>query len=167
MGDLIELQALKAVYQDSHDLHTNPLRIGSIKGNIGHAEVAAGMFSTIKAVEMLKRRRFLPTGGTDVCPRSDFDWDSSNIKLCLESESFPPQKKVCIGVNSFGVGGAYAHLILTEYDRKEEVQNQNGTIPSMLNGEVAGGGDNARAPLIFSISAATAEHLDAHEKEVA
>jgi len=168
VGDLIELQALKAVYQDSHDLTTNPLRVGSIKGNIGHAEIAAGLFSTIKAVEMLNRRRFLPTGGTNMRPRSDFDWDKSNIKLCLESESFPPQKNVCISVNSFGVGGAYAHLILSEYDKTDEVQNhQNGMIPPMSNGELANGGDNSRVPLIFSISAATAEHLDAHENEVA
>ena len=166
MGDLIELQALKAVYQDSHDLQTNPLRVGSIKGNIGHAEIAAGLFSTIKAIEMLKRRQFLPTGGKNICPRSDFDWDGSNIKLCLERESFPPHKKVCISVNSFGVGGAYAHVILSEYDgQEEEMQVSDGMIPLMSNGEVIVG-DSFRMPLIFSISAATVEHLDAHERDV-
>jgi len=34
--------------QDSHELVTNPLRMASVKSNIGHAEVAAGMFSIIK-----------------------------------------------------------------------------------------------------------------------
>lgn len=103
VGDLIELEALGAVYKDSHDLETNPLRIGSVKGNLGHAEISAGLFSLIKAIEMIHRRKFLPTGGVNIRPRSDFDWDGSNMRLCLESESFPPESGVCISVNSFGV----------------------------------------------------------------
>lgn len=103
VGDLIELEALQAIYRDSHDMKKNPLRLGSVKGNIGHAEVAAGLFSVIKAIEMIRLRTFLPTGGVDIRPRSDFDWDGSNIRLCLESEPFPPERGVCIGVNSFGV----------------------------------------------------------------
>lgn len=103
VGDLIELEALRAIYRDSHDIKKNPLRVGSVKGNIGHAEIAAGLFSVIKAIEMIRRRTFLPTGGASIRPRSDFDWDGSNIRLCLESEPFPLERGVCISVNSFGV----------------------------------------------------------------
>lgn len=74
VGDLIELQALAEVYGASHDIHRNPLRVGSLKGNIGHAELAAGLMSLIKAVEMNRARTFFPTGGQHIRPRSDFDW---------------------------------------------------------------------------------------------
>jgi hypothetical protein len=38
-----------------------------------HAETAAGLFGVIKAIEMLRRRTYLPTGGLKK-PRTDFDW---------------------------------------------------------------------------------------------
>ncbi len=48
VGDVIEVDAVGAVFGESHDLKTNPIRIASVKSNIGHAEVAAGIFSVIK-----------------------------------------------------------------------------------------------------------------------
>jgi hypothetical protein len=38
-----------------------------------HSETAAGLFGVIKAIEMLRRRTYLPTGGLKK-PRTDFDW---------------------------------------------------------------------------------------------
>lgn len=170
VGDLIELTALKDVYKDSHNIDTNPLRVGSIKGNIGHAELAAGLFSTIKAIEMIKKRTFLPTGGENICARSDFDWIESNIKLCLESEPFPEDELVNIGVNSFGVGGSYAHVILSEHCSKR-VQRSADDIQALENGEILDcNGSLSRParsyPLIFSISAATSKHLEVLESDL-
>lgn len=154
VGDRIELEALADVYQDSHDILKNPLRVGSIKGNIGHAELAAGMFSMIKVIEMIRKRTFFPTGGNSISPRKDFDWDGSNIKLCLDNEPFPSDQPVYIGVNSFGVGGSYAHAIVTEYRGKENVVASEGF--GMPNS----------TPLLFTISAASAKHLVEYEKVI-
>ena len=48
MGDLTELQGVGEFFKDSHDFETHPLRIASVKGNIGHGEMSAGIFSVAK-----------------------------------------------------------------------------------------------------------------------
>lgn len=47
VGDLIELEAIGAVYGASRS-DGQPVRVASVKSNIGHAEMAAGIFSVIK-----------------------------------------------------------------------------------------------------------------------
>lgn len=150
VGDLVELEALGAVYGDSHDIQRNPLRVGSIKGNIGHAELAAGLFSLIKAVEMIRARTFFPTGGRDITPRADFDWAANSVQLCQEVEPFPPGEQCYIGVNSFGIGGSYAHTIITEYVGDSD----DDPVESMV------------CPLLLTLSAASERHLVLYEKQI-
>ncbi len=156
VGDLVELEALSDVYRNSHDIQRNPLRVGSLKGNIGHAELSAGMFSLIKAIEMIRKRRFFPTGGQNITPRKDFDWKGNNIKLCQESEAFPPGEQIYIGVNSFGVGGSYAHVVVTEY--KEDDGRMLKAADSLLH--------SALNRLLFTVSAASTRHLDQYEEDI-
>lgn len=151
VGDLIELEAVRDVYKDSHS--QNHLKIGSVKGNIGHAELAAGLFSVIKVIEMLREKKFLPSGGCDT-PRSDFDWNEANIQVCREIEEFPKDTKVHIGVNSFGVGGSYGHAILTNED-------EDSTSGVLDKGEALHG-----VLLPLQMSAATSAHLDAFENSI-
>lgn len=113
VGDVIELEAVGAVYGEAHTTH-NPLRVASIKSNIGHAEIAAGIFSLTKAVEMLRKRVFLPTAGVTK-PRSDFDWAGHNMRVQQTVEPFPNDKKVIIAVSSFGIGGSYGHCLVREW----------------------------------------------------
>ena len=161
VGDLIELEALSSVYKDSHDIRVNPLRVGSLKGNIGHAEVAAGMFSLIKASEMIRQRTFFPTGGRAITPRTDFDWEGNNIRLCLESEGFPVNEETFIGVNSFGVGGSYAHAVITEYTCEDDDASQI---------QILGASDSYFSsllrPLLLNISAASTRHLEKYEEDL-
>lgn len=63
---------------------------------------------------MLRRRTYLPTAGVRT-PRSDFDWSGHRMRVIQAEESFgdeattPP---VLMAVNSFGIGGSYAHVIV-------------------------------------------------------
>jgi len=115
VGDVIEVDAVGSVFGESHDLETNPIRIASVKSNIGHAEVAAGIFSVIKIVQMMKHRVFLPTAGVTT-PRTDYDWAANNMRVQQEMEPFPENgEPVVVGLSSFGIGGSYGHVVLEEY----------------------------------------------------
>jgi acyl transferase domain-containing protein/NADPH:quinone reductase-like Zn-dependent oxidoreductase/thioester reductase-like protein/acyl carrier protein len=156
VGDVIELQAIGDVFGDSHELRKNPLRIASVKSNIGHAEVAAGIFSVIKIVQMMKHRTFLPSAGV-TCPRKDFEWVKHNMVIQQECEPFPDNEPVTVGVNSFGIGGAYGHVVMQEYKKVEPVRRAVLTSASSLWALPAE--DAAAKGLVFPLSAVSMPHL--------
>jgi acyl transferase domain-containing protein/NADPH:quinone reductase-like Zn-dependent oxidoreductase/thioester reductase-like protein/acyl carrier protein len=156
VGDVIELQAIGDVFGDSHELRKNPLRIASVKSNIGHAEVAAGIFSVIKIVQMMKHRSFLPSAGV-TCPRKDFEWVKHNMVIQQECEPFPDNEPVTVGVNSFGIGGAYGHVVMQEYTGPEPVRRALLTSASSLWALPVE--DAAAKGLVFPLSAVSMPHL--------
>lgn len=58
-GDPQETGALAQVFSAGRSPET-PLRIGSIKTNVGHLEGASGIAGVIKGIMMLESRTFLP-----------------------------------------------------------------------------------------------------------
>ena len=116
-GDVIELESVGEYFADSHNDKSNPLRIASVKGNVGHCLIAAGIVSAIKCIQMMVNRQFYPTAGVEV-PRKDFDWKKHNIIPQQTVEDFPEDKQVIIGCSSFGVGGSIAHYVFAECDER-------------------------------------------------
>ncbi|EFA86658.1 putative polyketide synthase [Heterostelium album PN500] len=114
VGDPIEVTALSKVFSEHHT-NENPLKIGSIKANIGHLESGAGIASLIKVSLMLKNRKLVPNIKlTTLNPKIPFnDW---NIQVVTKVEDLPQtERPILMGINSFGIGGANCHLILEEY----------------------------------------------------
>ncbi|KAG2019088.1 hypothetical protein GB937_005379 [Aspergillus fischeri] len=105
-GDPIETGALARVFCADRN-SDKPLRIGSIKTNVGHLEGTSGVAGVIKAVLMLENRTFLPNRNfTSLNPRILLDeW---KLKACLP---YWPHR---VSVNSFGYGGSNAHVILED-----------------------------------------------------
>ncbi|EFA85171.1 polyketide synthase [Heterostelium album PN500] len=121
VGDPIEVKALADVFTDNHTPE-NPLKIGSIKSNIGHLESAAGIASFIKVSLMLKNRKLVPNIKlTKLNPKIPFK--ESNIQVVTEVEDLPNDRLVLMSVNSFGIGGTNCHIILQEY-RNNSFDNQ-------------------------------------------
>ncbi len=113
IGDPIEASALGAALGQMRDPADPPLLIGSVKSNIGHLEAGAGMAGLIKAVLSLHHGA-IPANLHFKKPNPRIPFDKLRLKVVdtptpLASNDGEP---VVVGVNSFGFGGANAHVAL-------------------------------------------------------
>ncbi|PAT36632.1 type I polyketide synthase [Vandammella animalimorsus] len=116
VGDPVESAAIGAVYGQGR---TQPLPIGSVKANLGHLEAASGMAGLIKAILALRHRALPPTPHLHTLnPHIDF----AALNLAPVRSATPlrqglaaQQRPLVAGVNSFGFGGANAHVLLQEF----------------------------------------------------
>lgn len=133
VGDPIEADALGAVFSEGRNGHNGQscakaCAIGSVKTNIGHLEAASGMAGLIKTVLALKHRQIPPTLHFQR-PNPAINLDELNLRVVTDLESFPSingdGKLITAGVNSFGFGGANAHVVLQEAPRRAVSINAN------------------------------------------
>ncbi|MEG4395134.1 non-ribosomal peptide synthetase/type I polyketide synthase [Microcoleus sp. BROC3] len=122
LGDPIEVKAIEAVYGQQRD-EDNPLVIGSVKTNIGHAEAASGIAGLIKVVLSMQNKYIPPhlhfkqlnphmtlDGIPAVIPTVGIEWKRSQSGRRLA------------GVSSFGFSGTNAHVVLEEAPVRARVQ---------------------------------------------
>jgi acyl transferase domain-containing protein/thioesterase domain-containing protein/acyl carrier protein len=113
LGDPIEVAALTQAFQATSD-KVGHCRIGSVKTNIGHLDTAAGVASLIKASMALYNHQMPPSLGFEK-PNPTIDFETSpfrvNDRLTDWPKSDHPRRA---GVNSLGVGGTNAHVVLQE-----------------------------------------------------
>lgn len=114
VGDPIETAAIGTVYGQGR---TRPLPIGSVKSNLGHLEPASGMAGVVKAVLALKNRALPPALHLHT-PNPHIDFRNLNLELVTEYKALTKGegKPLVAGVNSFGFGGANAHILLREFE---------------------------------------------------
>jgi acyl transferase domain-containing protein/NADPH:quinone reductase-like Zn-dependent oxidoreductase/surfactin synthase thioesterase subunit/NAD(P)-dependent dehydrogenase (short-subunit alcohol dehydrogenase family)/acyl carrier protein len=121
-GDPIEANAIGAVIGQSRAADDVCL-IGSIKTNIGHLECAAGIAGLVKLALTLKTRTIFPNlnyrGPNPVIPFEDLRLQVPTAPTVLKGT------RLFGGINSFGFGGANAHLVLES--PPEDAKNNAGT----------------------------------------
>ena len=115
VGDPIELDAVASVYGRGREAD-RPLLIGSVKTNIGHLESAAGVAGLIKAALVLKRG-LIPKHLHFHDPNPSFDWGRHPLRVTSTMMDWPRRggRPRLAGVNSFGITGTNAHLVVEEY----------------------------------------------------
>ncbi len=113
VGDPIEAHALAEALCSDRPADA-PLAIGSCKTNLGHLETAAGVAGLLKAMLVLKHR-LIPASLHFTVPSPHIDFDTLKLRVVTALEPFPATAgERLAGVNSFGFGGANAHVILAE-----------------------------------------------------
>ena len=119
VGDPIEINAVAAVYGKGRTAD-RPLLIGSVKTNVGHLESAAGVAGLIKAALVLKRG-VIPKHLHFRNPNPSLDWDRLPLQVTSSMMDLPqrPDRPRLAGVNSFGISGTNAHIVLEEYRAKD------------------------------------------------
>ncbi|WP_307800976.1 type I polyketide synthase [Actinomadura violacea] len=154
LGDPIEAQALLATYGRER-AEDRPLRLGSVKSNIGHTGAAAGAAGIIKTVLALRHRE-LPGSLHVDAPTPHVDWSAGRVELLTEKIPWPrngyPRRA---GVSAFGVSGTNVHVVLEEVDDAEAPAADGRAATPAIGGPA------------WTVSARTAEGLAAQAARLA
>ncbi len=138
IGDAVELAGLE---EASCKAPAGKVFIGSVKGNIGHLDAAAGIAGVIKTVLALTHRKIAPQVGFKQFHEESRRY-ADRFTVPVKAEDWQVNGCRMAGVSSFGLGGTNAHIVLQEH-----VQHATGKQPQYLG------------PLIFPLSATRESNL--------
>jgi acyl transferase domain-containing protein/acyl carrier protein len=109
LGDAIEIAALAQVF--GADRRKEPLRLGAVKANIGHADAAAGVAGLIKTALAVKSGLIPPTP-TFTRPNPVLALENTSFQISSSSVDWTGDMERCAGISSFGIGGTNVHVTL-------------------------------------------------------
>ncbi|MFF9142266.1 amino acid adenylation domain-containing protein [Streptomyces albogriseolus] len=128
LGDPVELRALALAFEQAG--RDGPVRVGSVKSNIGHGEAAAGIAGLTKAVLQLRHRHLVPTLHAErLNPKLGLENTALRVQTAAEPWTAPDGPRRA-AVSSFGAGGANAHVILEEYLEEPAADTPHGEAPA-------------------------------------
>ena len=124
VGDPIELNAVNSVYGQGRSVD-DPLIVASVKTNVGHLESAAGIAGLIKAA-LVVNQGLIPKHLHFRDPNPSLDWRSLPLRVPSETLDWPDRLRGprLAGVNSFGISGTNAHLVLEEHTSPDGLPSQ-------------------------------------------
>ncbi len=122
LGDPIEITALSQAYhQDTRK--TGYCAVGSVKTNLGHLQMASGIVGLIKATLCLDRQK-IPASLHFNNPNPQIDFERSPFYVNTQLQDWRSQTPRRAGVNSLGIGGTNAHVVLEEFVSSKETSNK-------------------------------------------
>jgi acyl transferase domain-containing protein len=148
IGDPVEIRSLKYVFARKEG--KRPLRVGSVKTNLGHLLNAAAMPGLVKVVLSLQHGQLPPS--LHFSPSSRFDQAAPGIEVVAEPIGWEGPRTA--GVNAFGFGGTNAHAILEAAEPSEPPSG-----PAERPGAALLTLSARTAPALRAAAARLAEHL--------
>ncbi len=131
IGDPIEIAALTQAFRVGTE-KTGFCRVGSVKSNIGHLDTAAGVVSLIKAVLAVENGEIPPSLGYEA-PNPAIDFAASPFLVADRLMPWPqasgPRRA---GVNSLGVGGTNAHVVIEQAPARAQPAVSSAALPQLL-----------------------------------
>ncbi len=133
VGDPIEINAVASVYGKGR-MVDQPLLVGSVKTNVGHLESAAGIAGLIKAA-LVMQRGVIPKHLHFQNPNPSLDWDQLPLKVTSSMMDLPYRdgRPRLAGVNSFGISGTNAHIVVEEYKRADKIPYAEEQVVGLTN----------------------------------
>ncbi|KAL4738027.1 hypothetical protein BDV11DRAFT_216252 [Aspergillus similis] len=131
-GDPIEARSIASVFGKDRE---QPLRIGSVKTNIGHTEAASGLAGLIKVVLAMEKGLIPPSVNFEK-PNPKLKLDEWKLKVAdtLEEWPAPADRPWRASVNNFGYGGTNSHVIVEGVSRRPDTR-ANGNKTNQLEKE--------------------------------
>lgn len=121
-GDPAELASIPAALSEGR-AKDDIFYVGSIKTNLGHTEAASGFAGMIKTVLAIENRIIPGNLYADQEKNPNIPWDKLSLKIPDQAVAWPhPERPLLAGVNSFGISGTNAHVLLLENVEKEKPQ---------------------------------------------
>ncbi len=115
LGDQIELRALASAFcgAEHSSARRRPCLLGSVKGNLGHLEWAAGIAGLIKVILALEHYEIPPTVGFRHAG-ARLGLDPRIFAIPLEPTRWEGPSPRRAGVSSFGAGGTNCHVVVEQ-----------------------------------------------------
>ena len=153
VGDPIEASAISKALCSQRQ---TPLKIGSVKGNFGHGECAAGVTAAIKVALILEKQIVCPSVNFEG-PNPNIDFNNLNLQVATKVEDLRSGSPHRIAVNSFGFAGALAHAVFEQspHQASKEQRKCNWTF----------GGDGFGEHILIPFSARSKKALEDLAKE--
>nr|XP_042702031.1 uncharacterized protein LOC101937174 [Chrysemys picta bellii] len=119
-GDPTEAESLGSIIGNNRSPKMPVLKIGSVKGNVGHTESAAGAAGLIKVLLMMHHETIVPS----VHYREDIssiNTEKLNLSIPTTVEKWEESREFgrVAGVNCFGFGGTNAHVVVRQFKQTQ------------------------------------------------
>lgn len=148
LGDAIEIRALGRAFGPNRK---QPCAIGSIKGNVGHLDAAAGVTGLIKVILSFQHRQLTPSlHFQQANPQIDFERSGFSVNTQLREWSTDGRPRRA-GVSAFGVGGTNAHVVLQEGPARGESGESRPWQLLVCSGKTANAEQEAAKQLVQSL----------------
>ncbi|MFT4294979.1 MAG: amino acid adenylation domain-containing protein, partial [Micropruina sp.] len=107
LGDPVEVASLTRAFPGAP---AGSVLLGSVKGNVGHTDSAAGAVGLAK-VALSLAHRYLPGTRNYARPNPNIDFGATPFTVSADGRAWVGER-LRAGINSFGVGGTNVHLIV-------------------------------------------------------